>query len=45
MRVLLNFLQHLFGGRTVAAEDPLMGAVDLSDVPYCIGLLDSARDR
>jgi hypothetical protein len=41
MRALLRFFQSLFGP---AAEDHLTGAVDLSDVPYCLGLLDSARD-
>lgn len=44
MRALLSFLHHVFGGRGVAVEDHLMGAVDLSDAHYCAGLLDSMRE-
>lgn len=45
MRALLSFFQKLFGRATPAAEDPLMGAVDLSDGPYCLGLLDNSSER
>lgn len=41
MRAFLSFLHKLFGN---PAEDHLMGAVDLSDAHYCLGLLDSTRE-
>jgi hypothetical protein len=41
MRRLLHFFQNLFGA---APEDHLMGAVDLSDAAYCLGLLSSKDD-
>jgi len=39
MSRLLNFLQSLFGRHGIAADDELMGAVDLSDAQYCASLL------
>lgn len=45
MSRLLNFLQNLFGTHGVAADDQLMGAVDLSDAQYCLGLLEGAAER
>lgn len=41
MRRLLHFFQDLFG---LAQDDHLTGAIDLSDVPYCLGLLSSNDD-
>jgi len=41
MNRLLHFFHALFGP---AEEDHLMGAIDLSDVPYCLGLLSSKDD-
>lgn len=41
MRALFRFFRSLFGP---AAEDHLTGAVDLSDAPYCLGLLDKAGE-
>lgn len=45
MRALLSFFRKLFGSAGPVAEDHLMGAVDLSDVPYCLGLLDDSGER
>lgn len=40
MRRLFAYFASLFGARpAAAAEDPLTGAVDLSDTAYCHGLL------
>ena len=39
MRYFLAFFQRLFGAPTSAPEDHLGGPIDLSDVPYCLGLL------
>lgn len=39
MRRLFAYLASLFGSRPAAADDPLTGAVDLSDTAYCHGLL------
>ncbi|WP_166887021.1 hypothetical protein [Massilia sp. CCM 8734] len=39
MRRLLAYFASLFGARSAAADDPLTGAVDLSDTAYCHGLL------
>ncbi|CUI09760.1 hypothetical protein LXA47_20155 [Massilia sp. P8910] len=39
MRRLLAYFAGLFGARSLAEDDPLTGAVDLSDAAYCLGLL------
>lgn len=44
MARLLNFLQSYFADHGIAADDELMGAIDLSDVQYCMGLLGSAPE-
>ncbi len=44
MARLLSFFTSLFSRGTVAAEDHLMGAVDLSDAAYCLSLLSDLAD-
>lgn len=39
MTYFLSFFQRLFGTSISAKEDHLGGAIDLSDVAYCMGLL------
>lgn len=39
MTYFLSFFQRLFGKSISAKEDHLGGAIDLSDVAYCMGLL------
>jgi hypothetical protein len=39
MSAFIHFMRRLFGGAAPLPEDHLTGAVDLSDVPYCMGLL------
>ena len=39
MNYFLAFFQRLFGTSMSATEDHLGGMIDLSDVPYCLGLL------
>ncbi|WP_181372986.1 hypothetical protein [Massilia glaciei] len=39
MKRLATYLQRLFSTSAVDVEDELMGAVDLSDSAYCLGLL------
>jgi hypothetical protein len=45
MSRLLHYLQSLFGPRGIVEDDHLTGAIDLSDVPYCMGLLAGSDDR
>ena len=40
MRRLLNFMKRIFGHAAIDPDDPLMGALDLSDTAYCFDLLD-----
>lgn len=44
MARLLNFFSSLFSRGSVAAEDHLTGAVDLSDAAYCLSLLSELAD-
>ena len=39
MTYLLSLFQRLFGKSVPATEDHLGGLIDLSDAPYCLGLL------
>ena len=39
MSYFLAFFQRLFGTSISAQEDHLGGPIDLSDAPYCLGLL------
>lgn len=39
MSTIIGWIRSLFGTPAVLAEDHLAGAVDLSDLPYCMGLL------
>ena len=39
MRRLTAYLHQLFGRTPVRIDDEPMGAIDLSDVPYCYELL------
>jgi hypothetical protein len=39
MRQLTAYLRRLFGNTPARIDDELMGAIDLSDVPYCYELL------
>ncbi len=39
MSKIIYLIRRLFGAPAVLAEDHLTGAIDLSDVPYCMGLL------
>jgi hypothetical protein len=39
MTSFLSFFQRLFGATVFSKEDHLGGPIDLSDVPYCLGLL------
>ncbi len=39
MGKIIQLIRGLFGTPAVLAEDHLTGAVDLSDVPYCMDLL------
>lgn len=39
MAYVLSFFQRLFGTSISATEDHLGGLIDLSDAPYCLGLL------
>lgn len=39
MTYFLSLYQRVFGTATSAKEDHLGGPIDLSDVPYCLGLL------
>jgi hypothetical protein len=39
MRRLVHFFSHLFSGSS-REDDPLMGAVDLSDTAYCAAMLE-----
>lgn len=39
MARLIGFFQRLFGAPALDEEDPLRGAIDLSDSAYCFGLL------
>lgn len=43
MRRLTTYFRRLFGPAPVRIDDELMGAVDLSDVPYCYELLSRNR--
>jgi hypothetical protein len=42
MARLLSFLQSYFADHGIAADDELMGAIDLSDAQYCFDLLGTA---
>ncbi|MBZ2207697.1 hypothetical protein [Massilia soli] len=39
MIYFLAFFQRLFGTPISTKEDHLGGPIDLSDIPYCLGLL------
>ena len=40
MSRLLTFVKRIFGHSAIDPDDPLMGALDLSDTAYCFDLLD-----
>jgi hypothetical protein len=40
MSRLVHFFHTLFNASALAEEDPLMGAVDLSDTAYCAAMLE-----
>jgi hypothetical protein len=40
MSRLVDFFHSLFGTHVRDEDDPLMGAVDLSDTAYCAALLE-----
>ena len=40
MSRLVHFFHNLFGASSRNEEDPLMGAVDLSDTAYCTEMLE-----
>lgn len=44
MTYFLSLYQRLFGTATSAKEDHLGGLIDLSDAPYCLGLLTEDAD-
>jgi hypothetical protein len=44
MTCFVSFFRRLFGTSISAKEDHLGGAVDLSDVAYCLGLLAQESD-
>jgi len=44
MTYFLALFKRLFGAPISAKEDHLGGPIDLSDVPYCLGLLTQDRD-
>lgn len=39
MNYFLSLFQRLFGASISVTEDHLSGLIDLSDAPYCLGLL------
>jgi hypothetical protein len=40
MSRLVHFFHSLFGAAALDDDDPLMGAVDLSDAAYCAEMLE-----
>lgn len=44
MNYFISFFQRLFGTSISAKEDHLCGPIDLSDVPYCLGLLSQETE-